>query len=70
MSGKKYFSPSRMPYSFFKFFVNNFFDVSLTFSDSSSNLFLTFTFFLFTYNFFFLVYHQNLSFLQNQQCQH
>ena len=45
MRREKYFAALRLMYLFIKSFSNHFADVSLTFSDSSSNLLLTSTLF-------------------------
>ena len=45
MRREKYFAALRLMYLFIKSFANHFVDVSLTFSDSSSNLLLASTLF-------------------------
>ena len=70
MLEEKYFAPLRILYLFIKSPVNPFVDINSTFFDSSFNSFLAsacFVLFEVPFLFIFLVYHQNLSFLRNQQ---
>ena len=65
---EKHFAPLKVLHPFIKFLVGTFVDIASTYSDSSFNSFSTSTcFVLFEVIFYLnvLVYHQNLSFLEN-----